>query len=1267
MGLTKSHSNYVVKKLHQPIKDGVVYERDITTIGSRDNFAKGQVPMYRSGNFVITTNTTSNGRKNISKDKWETNGDSEIWTLENITTKETEERDIVLKTDFSRFTDFCYYGSCVEMVRSSVAHIMSIFPGELYVPNEFGEGIHEYYTTGPVSNPNLGEFKPLGGEDKFLMANPFGINIHSNLIDKDEYDKLKYFVMDGYLNYEVIEGNGEPDPITEWNSETVFGCAGDKVADITIKTLGGKEYSIEAYANVGGGYVYLVGQDMVDKEVHIRPKAEFYDKFIKSLDGFEEALLDTTTEPIYKSTFEVEYETDDGIAVRIEDFVFPIGDGGYNIGSNDATFKQYADKLMGIAGYYDENYCDNLVRCMTHEAISNLEDKLNRYDDDGEMVVYDTNRIIQILRVCGREFDDIKTRIDNIARFSTVTYDGKNNVPDELLSDLLSDNEGWDIKNVGPYELSVKEGKNLFSRKAYECVKAYSLENLAYPYGYYASCSDCGEGGGIKHTYAEEDAPNAITDCDGKLRMRTKQYSNEHCYDEKDMNTHFLRMLKLNSRSILRKKGTIEGIEEMLSLFGMKSKRWVESLDDGTLSRLSDTEPDYSITEYTSFTNGIDDKYSERVGMNKLDWYNYTKDIAYDTEDYKNGRYLHYQGLPVAYKTLEDGTNRLYPYFNRSENYDGRPHYQMDGGWMRRTKVMFDKDDNIVSGLTNMYKETLNTTRTVDDLGELFSVPYTALHDGEIYFVRDITGVYAVIDGIAQRMNTEYDGDDELHYVYGTIRGGRMLVGNTVYEGTVSLYNPYNGDYSKILLNSEDDGTTVKIFMVGDELGISSNSTENESVFFYTNVNDGHYFRINNAEFRNELSDYGWEQLAEDDTDRMISNSVVDYFKGNNPHTGYGRYDGGYRYMRNFMELFNFPLEKGLFSSRCYVDDKEPYDTAVTENIPMVGFRNLKTDTDECSDGYYLGADSKIHYFGDFSDNEGNVTSYGEGYSLTDIRMAEDGDKYGSSVIGKEDGNDLGDGSLISGAEVDDCTHQIVNTKVMGIKFFMKSKDELSKEWMEEAKYLDSVVLPYLEQMVPPTTICNVEYVAGGKTYARPIDYIIIRVIWDEESGDDLDISVNIPSVPQLADTVVGWYTCEDNAVCSDYIDWTDDNRGCGVEAVLVDVKKIREDFGLEDKDLTVDVWSRWYGNKGNGMVAIEATMYSGGRPVTVGDYDFDIDFPMYKSSTTRIDTTVDLKATIGPSADPDSEFYYKKASRHTARLTYNDIKRSVEIKDMTK
>ena len=83
MGYIKSHSNYVIKKRHQDTNDGIIFERDITTIGGINRFSKGQLPIYNSGNFIITARETNKTSKDYSNDNWFKNGGEDIvWTYQ---------------------------------------------------------------------------------------------------------------------------------------------------------------------------------------------------------------------------------------------------------------------------------------------------------------------------------------------------------------------------------------------------------------------------------------------------------------------------------------------------------------------------------------------------------------------------------------------------------------------------------------------------------------------------------------------------------------------------------------------------------------------------------------------------------------------------------------------------------------------------------------------------------------------------------------------------------------------------------------------------------------------------------------------------------------------------------------------------------------------------------------------------------------------------------------------------------------------------------
>ena len=279
MAFIKSHSNYVLKNKHQTISDGTIWERDITTIGGVNQFSPGQVPIYKSGNFIITVRNDGKIANQFNQTKWKENESGDTWTLETISgmTSEFEDQNdvkIVLKQDYYDFCDFAYYGSLTELFRASINDILQRFPGELYVAYELDSSnnktlINAYYTSGVTSDfEKVEESVILGGSDYTIVSNPFGIDIHS-LKKPTDAKALKYFAEDGFKNYEIIDGDNENGtPITSWKStpiEEKF-CPGKKVADIKIND----NIEIEAWVGDGNEIIYLTNNENLFGK-HIRP------------------------------------------------------------------------------------------------------------------------------------------------------------------------------------------------------------------------------------------------------------------------------------------------------------------------------------------------------------------------------------------------------------------------------------------------------------------------------------------------------------------------------------------------------------------------------------------------------------------------------------------------------------------------------------------------------------------------------------------------------------------------------------------------------------------------------------------------------------------------------------------------------------------------------------------------------------------------------------------------------------------------------------
>jgi hypothetical protein len=266
------------------------------------------------------------------------------------------------------------------------------------------------------------------------------------------------------------------------------------------------------------------------------------------------------------------------------------------------------------------------------------------------------------------------------------------------------DDEGNEI-DIDADSGDCQTGKDLSCRRVFSVISGgtitpYNNKDGKFPEGYFVGCkSESGtcEMSEFDTVNGEKINGDVYFDCSGVMRRRIKNYMSEITYTMPDVNNEFVKRLLLNSPYIWRHKGTLHGIDMVMSMFGMKSKKWAEkkgilnqSESDGSKSY------DYEVKEYTSFTTRIKDEWSDRLNSFKYEWLNNTKNINYDTEEFRNGINVPYQGLPVAYREYDSNTRYLYPLFEKNEIYDGNPYYQMNGGWLSKYPFDFDNDNKLI-------------------------------------------------------------------------------------------------------------------------------------------------------------------------------------------------------------------------------------------------------------------------------------------------------------------------------------------------------------------------------------------------------------------------------------------------------------------------------------------------------------------------------------------------------------------------------------------
>ena len=1054
MGYIKSHSNYVIKKRHQDTNDGTIFERDITTIGGINRFSKGQLPIYNSGNFIITARETNKTSKDYSNDNWFKNGGEDIiWTYQDAAQQSQQKEDslsIVLKRDYYSLRDFAYFGSCSELIRASITDIINRFPGELYAIELDNKGVNVFKSS---ASADTDYYKY---EDcEFLVDNPFDLNLHTQYINKDDIeDSLRYFCNDGYKEYDFINATGGTSDIVNFQLKMIENDC-PCIAEITINSV----YKIAALVVDGGKIIYLTNET----GWHVRPKHRHYIEFINSLDSFQKQLLNQTSKPKYTVCFEIIKENSFGYYKELENFTFPTTFGDYNLAVNDSAYSSYIESLIDVADFYDETFCDNLYRNLTHESIKNLDWSFRKEINDELAENYDFGgaRVQKLIRLIGREFDELKFYIDGLSCSNTLTYDDSNNMPDYFLTDTLN-NDGWDVTNIFPYK-STSSSKTYVVRELDNEITPYkplfdsggTSINICYPKGYINYC----DGNTLTKKPIDNNKQYHINE-NGKVVNKIQQYITDKAYTLDEINNMFFKFLRLNSRNIFRHKGTIEGIEMVLGMFGLTSKRWAENT---VSTRFNECESsgstipyDYEIKEYVALSDFIEDSGST------IDYFNSSKTIVYDTDDFRNGIYNPYQGLPIKQYMDENGNVILVPYFNKDGIIDGNPYYQMNGGWMWKSHQITTQDDLYESG----YTETIKTIPSVSNIKELIELPYNRIHDKIIYYVNNINGSYVIINGYVYELKVEYiinpsGGTSEYEYIEAEVFNNSISVGGMFFYDIISVSSPYglSGETMEISssgvtmetlsLNDFDNGEHIRIYVIEDTISILNNSDDGDfidwDVTFYRNGSlngdsasgKTNYFILSDVDYKHYIVSggtdnvfFGWKQLKFEDAEYKQLSVLENYFNGNNPHCGDNKYDSGEEYFTYFEQLFKYAIEEKSFDERCFRNEGWSLNDII-ERVKEYGF-NIK----------HKVAHDKISYIGQILNNE-----------VKEITVNDNLDK------GNQNDNYI-------------YNEQIMNVKYVDLIFYYDG-EELTKEYI---KYMDDVVVKYVGQMIPPNTILTIKY-----------------------------------------------------------------------------------------------------------------------------------------------------------------------------------------------
>ena len=385
----------------------------------------GGTPLFTMGNFSITTNMDPKSDKSFI-----TNNFSQFYNLDTLNLNETQAQTlldnnagVILNLDKSNLKYYAQFGSFTEFVRVSLENIIINWPASLYV-NPFGVTDNGSSILGLTFEDYSYDF----------ISDTSNFKVNVNFIDNK-------FNINYLTNGTILDTFNETNDLR--NLTINFGSYSILTDDVEYEIIG---FTGSTY--ISNDYIYLTvkgdvfGTKTPNTIYHIKPKKINEELFFNGLSNFEGYLLNRFVIPKYTSTFSYQKRSETGsILLMNTNLTWPVSD-GYNIDFQSGDYISFVSKLLEIASESDLTTSNLMNRFLVSESISDFDTTpvfLSEEDLDTS-----GQKVNKTLSIYGRSFDEINNYITSISFANVVSYDKKDNTPDNFLKDLAKV-LGWDL------------------------------------------------------------------------------------------------------------------------------------------------------------------------------------------------------------------------------------------------------------------------------------------------------------------------------------------------------------------------------------------------------------------------------------------------------------------------------------------------------------------------------------------------------------------------------------------------------------------------------------------------------------------------------------------------------------------------------------------------------------------------------------------------------------------------------------------------------
>jgi len=438
----KSTSNYVQKSNPVVAQNSKIFETDLLSYSQPYNDVNGNLVIRSEGGFTFIVNTTPTDKKTIVSSET-----SDIFTLEDILISESQESSttqpitskqleipktyIDLEKTYDDLTKFSYFGSCNTLIKGGIEDIINRFPAGLYISYDtiisdellMENGDNELMENGELAqNEDItiiqqGNTLTIPISD---ITNTFGIDLNSYANTRTNLGYDLRVIASSYNDFVVVSNDIQLATVTGLTSNEINQTLTFNLSNpITLST-----------------------------SLHIRPNNFKINEFFDSLDDLQRVLLNRKTSPKYRSLIKIPKETEFGTTFEYRQFIWETPD-TYNLDISSMDYVLFVQELVDASNYIDEVYSDNLYRMLAHDSIKNMDTTYERVTD-GDLLdeyIIGGTKIQKVLRLYGREFDQVKKYIDGISFSNNITYNKENNLPEQYLSGKLN-MLGWDVNSI---------------------------------------------------------------------------------------------------------------------------------------------------------------------------------------------------------------------------------------------------------------------------------------------------------------------------------------------------------------------------------------------------------------------------------------------------------------------------------------------------------------------------------------------------------------------------------------------------------------------------------------------------------------------------------------------------------------------------------------------------------------------------------------------------------------------------------------------------